>query len=269
MSAYVARPADGVAWITGASSGLGRSLALRLVHEGWRVVATARSAEALETLSADTKDAPGEIVSLTGDVTDRARMAAIVRDIESDYGGLALAILNAGVYLPLKINDLKTNIFDRSIDVNLIGTVNCLVPAIAAMKTRERGQIAIVSSVAGYVGLPTSAAYGATKAALFNLAESLKFDLDPLGIRIQVVAPGFVDTPATAQNPFPMPHLMPVEAAAAALAEGLSRKTGFEITFPKRFTYQLKLLRLLPYRFYFPLVAKVTGWSKSAARSPD
>jgi NAD(P)-dependent dehydrogenase (short-subunit alcohol dehydrogenase family) len=129
--------------------------------------------------------------------------------------------------------------FDKSFAVNLSGVVNGLVPAIDRMKARGRGQSAFVSSVTGYGGMPTSAAYGATKAALINMAESLKFDLDKFGVSIQVVNPGFVDTPATADNAFSMPALMQPDEAARRIAQGL-KSGSFEITFPRRFTYVLK-----------------------------
>ncbi|MEQ8739283.1 MAG: SDR family NAD(P)-dependent oxidoreductase, partial [Hoeflea sp.] len=151
--------------------------------------------------------------------------------------------------------------FDKTFAVNLSGVVNGLVPAIERMKARGRGQLAIVSSVTGYGGLPTSAAYGATKAALINLAESLKFDLDKLGVRIQVICPGFVDTPATADNAFTMPALMQPGDAASRIASGL-KSSSFEITFPRRFTYVLKALQFLPYGAYFGLINAATGWKK-------
>lgn len=255
MSPRSSRPADGVAWVTGASSGIGRALALHLAREGWTVHATARSAEALAALAAESG---GRIVAAPGDVTDPAAMAALVAGIEA-RAPIALAVLNAGIYLPVRGEALDRDDFARTFAVNLDGTVNALLPLLDAMKPRRAGQVAIVSSVTGYGGLPTSAAYGASKAALINLAESLKFDLDRLGIRIQVVNPGFVETPATAQNAFPMPALMKVDEAAARIVRGLAG-SGFEITFPRRFTYVLKALGLLPYRLYFPLVARITGW---------
>ncbi|MAA98580.1 MAG: oxidoreductase [Stappia sp.] len=255
------RPEEGIAWITGASSGIGAALAETLARDGWRVAATARSAEALADLEARSAAWAGDIRAFSGDVTDPVEMTRIVRRIEMDYGPLVMAVLNAGVYLPVDGTAPRHEDFHASIDVNLKGTVNTMLPAMEAMRLRRRGQIAVVASVAGYRGLPTSAAYGATKAGLINLAEAMKFDLDRLGIAIQVISPGFVDTPATRDNPFPMPDLMPVEDAAAALAAGLKRPERFEISFPRSFTRKLKLLRLLPYRLYFPLVARATGWS--------
>ncbi|MXN64292.1 SDR family NAD(P)-dependent oxidoreductase [Stappia sp. GBMRC 2046] len=261
MSSYIASPEDGVAWITGASSGIGRALAMRLAREGWKVAVTARSQDALEAMAGDTAALPGSIMAFPGDVTDAKEMENVVEAVERALGPLVLAVLNAGVYLPVKGDDLTVRDFEKSIAVNLVGTVNCIVPLSRWMKESGKGQIAIVSSVAGYRGLPTSAAYGATKAGLINMAESLKFDFDRMGIRLQVIAPGFVETPATAQNPFPMPYLLSVEEAAERIAGGLKTR-AFEITFPRRFSYQLKLLRMLPYRLYFAIVAKATGWSK-------
>ncbi len=261
MPTYAAKPEEGVAWITGASSGIGRSLALRLAKGGWRVAVTARSDEALESLVDEARGLTGSIMAFPGDITDAEAIGVVVDAVERVMGPVALAVLNAGVYLPVRGNDLDLGAFEQSFAVNLSGTVKSLIPLVSKMKSRGKGQIAIVGSIAGYSGLPTSAAYGATKAGLLNMAEALKFDLDKLGIRLQVVSPGFVDTPATRDNPFPMPYLMTVEEAAERIAQGL-RKPGFEIAFPRRFAWQLKFLRMLPYRLYFPLVARVTGWSR-------
>lgn len=253
-------PPPGVAWITGASSGIGAALAWRLAADGWTVVATARDEVALADVSAGAPG-PGSVRAFSGDVTAPAAMERLVGRIEAELGPIALAVLNAGVYLPVDGANLDRALFERSIAVNLNGTINTLIPLVAAMRPRRAGRIAVVSSVAGYRGLPTSAAYGATKAGLINLVESLRFDLDPLGIRLQLVTPGFVDTPATRANPFPMPHLVSVDAAADRIAAGLAGN-AFEITFPRRFTFQLKVLRMLPYALYFPLIARATGWSK-------
>ncbi|MEO1189562.1 MAG: SDR family NAD(P)-dependent oxidoreductase [Pseudomonadota bacterium] len=263
-----ASPFDGIAWVTGASTGIGRTTALKLARKGWRVAATARDAAKLDALVEEGGDGYGEIIAFPGDVTSREDMARIIETLEQDHGGIGLALLNAGIYNPVHGEKLTIDAFEASFSVNLTGTVNCLVPVIDAMKTRRRGQIALVSSVAGYGGLPTSAAYGATKAGLINMAESLKFDLDKMGILIQVINPGFVDTPATASNPFPMPFLMDVDKAADRIMAGLD-KNQFEITFPKRFTYGLKAINLLPYFLYFPFVNSFTNWKKRPLELPD
>ena len=259
MQDFVARPEHGIAWISGASSGIGRALALKLAGDGYKVAVTARDHEKLAELQAEASDLSGSIIVLDGDVTNPEDMEHVLASIEYEYGALALAVFNAGVYLPIHAEELKLSDFERSFAVNLQGVVNCLVPAVRHMKEKGQGQIAIVSSVSGYGGLPTGAAYGATKAALINMAESLKFDLDKMGIRIQLINPGFVDTPATKRNQFHMPSLVSVEEAAEQISAGL-KSQRFEIIFPKRFTYMMKLVNLLPYNLYFWLVNRSTGW---------
>ena len=249
------------AWVTGASSGIGRALALELTRSGVRVAATARRAEDLATLAAEAAAEGGTIFPVPGDVTDADAMTRCAREAEAAFGRIDLAVLNAGVFIPVAAEPFDAGAFRKTFDVNLNGAVNCLAAALPAMTARRSGRILIVASVTGYGGLPSSAAYGATKAALNNLAESLKFDLDHLGVTIQVANPGFVDTPATKKNKFAMPALVPVEEAAREIVRGISG-CAFEITFPKRFTYVLKALRLLPYPAYFALVAKATGWDK-------
>ncbi|MDM9645328.1 SDR family NAD(P)-dependent oxidoreductase [Rhizobium sp. S163] len=261
MNDFVARPEHGIAWISGASSGIGRALALKLASEGYKVAVTARDHEKLAELQSEANGLPGSIIVLDGDVTNPEDMEHVLASIEYEHGALALAVFNAGVYLPVHAEELRSEDFEQSFAVNLQGVVNCLVPAVRHMKHKGQGQIAIVSSVTGYGGLPTGAAYGATKAALINMAESLKFDLDKMGIRIQLINPGFVDTPATRKNEFPMPSLVPVDEAAAEIYAGLKSK-NFEITFPKRFTYTLKALNLMPYSLYFWLVNRATGWQE-------
>lgn len=262
---YVAAPGDGAAWVTGASSGIGRQLALDLAHDGWTVAVTARSVEALEALKADADALRGEIVVYPGDVADTQMMASHCRAIAGAHYGLALLVANAGIYLPQDGLNGDPEAYRKSFDVNLMGTVNAVLPAVQAMQEVGRGQIAIVSSVAGYRGLPTSAAYGATKAGLINMAESLKFDLDRAGIRIQIINPGFVDTPATQSNPFPMPFLIQPEEAVAEILKGLRDPERFEIAFPKPFVRRLKIGQLLPFGLYYKLVRKSTGWDQKGA----
>ncbi|OWV91502.1 oxidoreductase [Rhizobium sp. R635] len=265
MRDFIARPEHGIVWISGASSGIGRALALTLAAEGYKVAVTARRHEELVELQAEASGLSGSIIVLDGDVTDAEDMEHVMASIEYEHGTLAMAIFNAGVYVPVHAEDLHRADFERSFAVNLSGVVNCLLPAIRHMKAKGQGQIAIVSSVTGYGGLPTGAAYGATKAALINMTESLKFDLDKMGIRIQLVSPGFVDTPAMRKkNAFPMPALISAEEAARQIAAGL-KSQAFEISFPKRFTTPLKLARLLPYGAYFALVNRMTGWRERPA----
>ncbi|ASY68847.1 hypothetical protein AB395_00001482 [Sinorhizobium fredii CCBAU 45436] len=222
------------------------------MEEGFSVVVTARSHEKLVALQHEA-EGPGKIVVLDGDVTDPRDMERLLTAVEYEHGRVALAILNAGVAIPVRGDDLHLEAFDRSFAVNLHGVVNCLVPLVEHMRANGHGQIAIMSSVAGYGGLPMSAAYGATKAALINMTESLKFDLDRIGIRLQLICPGFVATRGRVKSNLPRPALVSADEAAEWICRGLKSRS-FEITFPKRFTYAVKLLRLLPYGAYFALL---------------
>lgn len=251
---YRSTPNDGIAWITGASSGIGWSVAIELARRGYRVAATARRIDELDRLASSAK----HIFAYPGDVTDRADMARLVAEIEAAHGPMALAFLNAGVYFQAERDGFSADPIWRTFEVNVGGTVNCLDPLLAVMKPRGRGQIAINSSLAGYAGIPGSTGYAATKAALIVMAEALKLTYDELGLTIQVVDPGFVRTPMTAPNTdFDMPFLMEPEQAATIICDGFERG-GFEITFPRRLAYALKLVRLLPYPLFFPLMRRAT-----------
>jgi len=207
-------PGDGVAWITGASSGIGRAVALAHARDGWTVAATARREADLLELSREAEGLTGRIVAHPGDVTDAVSMARLASTILTAHGPIARIVLNAGAYVPVRAKTLAIEDFRKSLDLNIMGVVHGIAAVLPDMIERGAGQIAITASVAGYGGLPMSSAYGATKAALINLAAGLKFDLDNLGVLIQVICPGFVKTSATDTNAFPMPFL--IQSAEAA-----------------------------------------------------
>lgn len=261
MNLATMKPSDGVAWLTGASSGIGKATALELARRGWTVCITARRLEELETISAAASGLPGRVIAHAGDVTDAAGMAALVDTIERVHGPIALAFFNAGVAPYTRAGALDIDAFRLALDVNVMGAANGLAPVLARMGERRKGQVAVNASVAGYRGLPKAAAYGASKAAAIHLCEALKFDCDNLCITMQVVNPGFIDTPLTKKNDFPMPFLMSMDDAARRVVDGFERGK-FEIIFPKRLAFILKVMRLLPYAWYFPLVARQTGWNK-------
>ncbi len=260
----IVRPADGAAWITGASEGIGRATAMRLCTEGWKVYATARSVPDLEALKHGAQGS-GEIVPAPGDVTDPSAMTKIVAEIARDQP-LALAILNAGVYVPMRAETFRAATARIMLDVNLGGVANGLEPVLAHMIARRSGHVAITASVAGYRGLPNSAVYSATKAGLIAMAEALAMDLVDLDVRISVINPGFVKTEATSVNAFEMPFLMTPDEAAKRIVDGLKRP-GFEIVFPRRFAFLLRLLGALPNRAYIAAVRRMTGWKDRTARS--
>lgn len=251
------RPEDGAAWITGASAGIGRATALALADKGWTVWVTARSEEKLAELAAER---PGLIRPLPCDVTDRAAMAAAVGTIEAE-APLALAILNAGLYIPMRAQEFDAGDAAKTFDVNLNGVANGLDPILKSMIARRDGHVAVTASVAGYRGLPRAAAYAATKAALINMAECLAYDLIDLDVRISVICPGFVKTEATDVNDFDMPFVIETEEAARRIVKGLE-KPGFEIAFPTRFEMILKTIGLLPNRAYLAVMRKLMGWDK-------
>jgi short-subunit dehydrogenase len=246
-------PAEGCAWVTGASTGIGRELAIRLASLGWTVAITARRKEILDELATQYP----KLKAFACDVTDATAMAATAAQIEAQCGPIALAILNAGTYQHESVATLNAADFTKVISTNVLGVVHGLVPVLASMRARRSGQIAMVSSVAGYTGLGGSLAYGASKAALINLAQALAAELHGQGIKLQVICPGFVATPLTAQNTFPMPFLITAEQAVDRIINGLA-SNGFEISFPKRMVWLLKVLRCLPYGVYLPLVARTT-----------
>ncbi|MEI7609816.1 MAG: SDR family NAD(P)-dependent oxidoreductase [Rhodospirillaceae bacterium] len=250
-----ASPSQGCAWVTGASSGIGAAVALRLARDGWTVAASARRLPQLQELAGMATG--GKIVPMPHDVTDTAAVTRCVAEIEHRLGPIALAVLNAGTYRADSAETFSAQAVREMIELNFMGTVHGLGALLPRMIERGRGRIAVVSSSAGFCGLPRAAGYGATKAALITLCESLKFDLDPLGVAIQVVTPGFVRTPLTDLNDFPMPFIIDADAAADRLVAGLYQDV-FEITFPRRFTGLIKLLRWLPYCLYFPLVRAIT-----------
>jgi len=242
-------------WITGARSGIGRAVALQMARDGWRVVGSARRQEALDELAAE--GPAGRITGVAVDVTDPEATRAAVARIEAEIGPIDRAILAAGTHIPTSADDFKPEDFRTLVEVNLMGVVHATAAGLPGFKQRRAGHLVVVASVAGYGGLPTAAGYGATKAGLINFTESMKFDLDEWGVKTQLVCPGFVRTPLTDRNEFSMPFLMEVEDAAEAMVKGMEGG-GFEITFPKRFTWLVKAMSALPYALYFPMVRKGT-----------
>ncbi|MBT7279294.1 MAG: SDR family NAD(P)-dependent oxidoreductase [Rhodobiaceae bacterium] len=254
MSPKIVTPQDGCAWITGASSGIGAALAQELASRGWQVAISARRKADLTRIA----KTHANITAFVCDVTDREAMAATAGKIEKKLGPIALGIMNAGIYLPTAFPEFDADIFDRTFAVNLTGTVNGIAALMPLMVARQLGHMSLVSSVAGYGGLPTSAAYGASKAALFNLGESMAMDLKASGVHVSMVAPGFVKTPATDVNPFPMPFIIEAEDAAKRIATGLA-KGKTHISFPKRFSFLLRVLNWLPRGLYVKLVGVGTN----------
>ncbi len=254
----VQTPKDGIAWVTGASSGIGEALTRQLVSEGWTVAISARSAEKLERLAAE---APDQIIPAPVDISDAEAVEAVVAKLEAEHGPIAQAVLNAGIYITIDAANPKFEDYAKTFDVNLKGTAACITALTPRMTKRRAGQIAVVSSATAFGGMPTASAYGATKAALVNMAECLRIELHRYGVLIQCVTPGFVETPAQDDNEFPKPFMVSADTAADRIAKGL-KSDRFEVTFPRRFTWMLKLIYALPRSWHIPLIRKQTGWDK-------
>jgi short-subunit dehydrogenase len=241
-------------WLIGASTGIGAATARQLLARGAKVALTARKETALREVAGGHADA----LVLPADATRDDGLRAAAARIEAAWGGVDLMVYLAGTYAPMRAPGIDLARIRQTFDINVIGFYAALAAVLPGMLAQGAGAVAIVSSVAGYRGLPNALSYGPTKAALINLAEALYLDLAPRGIGVHLVDPGFVDTPLTAQNKFSMPALMSADAAAHELLRGMERGE-FEIHFPKRFTRLMKLLSLLPYGWFFPLVRRITG----------
>ena len=240
-------------WLMGASSGIGQATAHALHAQGARVFVSARNAQ---TLAAFVHSHPGA-VALALDATDRAAVQAAAHTVLAS-GPLALVMYCAGYYKAQRATGFDLAEMLRHNQVNYCGALYLLDAVLPALLAQKSGHLSFISSVAGYTGLPQSLAYGPTKAALINLAETLYLDLKDSGIGVSLVCPGFVETPLTAQNEFAMPALITPAQAADEILQGW-RKGAFEIHFPKRFTRWMKILRLLPYGARFAAVRKITS----------
>ncbi len=242
-----------VAWVTGAGSGIGRAVARRLAEAGWTVAISARTARDLDSLAAEI---PGRITAFQLDVTNAKAADETGRAIEANLGPVDLAVLNAGGSFPTTADRFSVENFRRTVDLNVMGTVNCMGPIVPSMVGRRSGHIAIMGSQSAFVGLPTAAAYGATKAALNTMAEAFRPDFGRYGVTITIINPGFVKTPMTAKNRYPMPLLMELDDAVDIIMRGLEQKR-FAINFPLRMTLATKTLAALPAWAKFALMRRM------------
>lgn len=239
-----------IAWIIGGGSGIGAAVAKRLAEAGWHVAISGRRAEKLAAVATGNV----HIHPYPLDVTDQAAIIEVIDRIAKDHGRIDMAIFGAAAWQRMEIADYGYEPFAKIVDTNLMGVVRIANPLIAQLEKQGGGQFAVIASVAGYFGLPHAAAYGATKAALINLCETMRTELAPKHIIVRMIAPGFVKSELTARNSFPMPFLMETDDAARLIVEGLTRSTRFEIAFPRRMVWLMKTVRFLPYPLFFALV---------------
>jgi len=240
-------------WLVGASSGIGAALVDRLVACGHRVAITARGQQGLDQRA---ERDPTRLLALAADVTRVETLQAAYAGLVERWGVPDSVILNAGDYEPMGLADFDPGLFERLMRVNFLGAVNGIETVRRDFVARGRGEIVLTASVAGYRGLPYAAPYGASKAAMINLAESLRPEFQRAGVAMRVINPGFVRTRLTDKNDFAMPGRIEPGVAAERIADGLER-SGFEILAPRGFGWVMKGLRLLPYRLYFAMTRRM------------
>ena len=239
-------------WVTGASTGIGKAVAEKFSKEGWKVAISARREELLKDIAKD-----NNIFAYPLDVTNENKVDEIFKKILEDFKSIDLCIFNAGTYDPKLEKEINPEQIRKTMEVNFFGVVNCVKSVEEYFKNKKNGHISIVSSIAGYRGLPNSSGYGPSKAALSNLTESLYFDFKKYNIKISLISPGFIKTPMTDKNKFRMPFIKSPEFAAEKIYNGLVKSNAFEITFPKQLTTLFKFFKVLPNRMYLFLISKL------------
>ena len=236
-----------VIWITGASSGIGKSLAIKFANENWIVAASARRGNLLQELNEINKN----IHPFPLDVTDIEQCKIVFKDIIKKFKDVEISVFSTGIHDPKSEKKFNLEKIRKIMEVNFFGTMNSINSIYDYFSNKKEGQISIVSSVAAYRGLPVAGAYCSSKSALTSFAESLYFDMKRKNVRVSVISPGFIKTPMTDQNDFPMPMIRSAEYAADKIYLGLLKKKGFEIHFPKSFTFLMKIIQILPNWLYF------------------
>jgi short-subunit dehydrogenase len=239
-----------VIWITGASSGIGKALAIKFAENGWTVAASARR----ENLLNELKNLNQNIYPFPLDVTEIENCKIVAKKIIAQFNNIDICVFGTGMHDPISEKKFNLDKIREIMEVNYFGTMNSINSIYENFSEKKSGQISIISSVAGYRGLPAAGAYCASKAALTSFTESLNFDMTRKNIKVSLISPGFIKTPMTDQNDFPMPMIKSPEFAADQIYNGLIKKNSFEIHFPKIFTYFLKLLSILPSNIYFRLI---------------
>ena len=245
-------------WITGGSTGIGKALAEKFASKGWNVAISARRENLLKEIS----DSHENIHEFPLDVTDKIKCKEVFEQIKNKFENVDICFFSTGTWDPKKEKDIDVEQIENVFKVNFFGTLNSIKAVEEYFKNRKKGTITIVSSIAGYRGLPNSTGYGPSKSALNNLAESLYFDFKRSNVRVCLVSPGFIKTPMTDKNDFKMPFLKTTEYAAEKIYDGLINKNVFEIHFPKTLTLILKIFSFLPSTIYFGLINKMTKYQK-------
>ena len=248
-----------VIWITGGGTGIGKAVAIKFANQGWNVAISGRR----ENILKEVEDNNQNIKSFSLDVNNKERCFEVAENIRKEFGDIDICFFSTGTWDPKKEREIDIEQIEKVFKVNFFGTLNCVKAVEDHFRNKKNGVITIVSSIAGYKGLPNSTGYGPSKAALNNLAESLHFDFGRFGVRVCLVSPGFIKTPMTDKNDFKMPFLKTPEYSAEKIYNGLINSNQFEIHFPKTLTLILKFFKIIPDRLYFYLIKKMTKLQKN------
>jgi short-subunit dehydrogenase len=240
-------------WIIGASSGIGLACTKDFLSHGAKVAISARRTDLLQEINDAYPD--DQVLALALDARNHTDLINAYQTIKNAWGRLDLMVFVSGIYEPMRADNFDLSKAKNIIDLNILGPMSACDVVLPDFISAQSGGIAIVSSVAGYSGLPKALAYGPSKAAMINFCENLYYDLKPKGISVYMINPGFVETDATANNDFHMPALITPQKASEYILDGI-QAGKFDIHFPKRFSLFLKFLRILPYSIYFYLLKK-------------
>jgi NADP-dependent 3-hydroxy acid dehydrogenase YdfG len=241
-----------IIFITGASSGIGAAVSLKFAKEGWKVISAARNFKTLQKLKSN-NTYKGSIVPVRIDITDQRMVRSKISYIIKKYGIPDIAFLNAGTNNPNSDKILSVEETKKIFDVNFFGTLNSLSEILPFMKKKKDSQIIIMSSVAGYRGLPYASAYCSSKSAIITFVESIFNQCKNIGIKVRLVNPGFIKTPLTDKNKFKMPFIISADIAAEMMYKKFLYSNSFEINLPWLFCLFMKTLRILPYKLYFKI----------------
>ena len=247
-----------VIWITGASSGIGKSLAIKFAKKGWQVAASARR----ENLLIELNKINSNIHAFPLDVTDSKKCNHVFQEIKNKFENIDICVFSTGIHDPKAEKNFNLETIRKIMEVNYFGTINSINSVIDYFKDKKEGQISIVSSVAAYRGLPAAGAYCSSKSALSTFAESLYFDMKRHNVRVSLISPGFIKTPMTDQNDFKMPMIQSADFAANKIYDGLIKSNSFEIHFPKTFSYIMKIIKILPNWIYLGLIEKANRFMR-------
>lgn len=243
-------------WLTGASEGIGRALALELADRGAITVLTARGEDRLQELRATMEARGAKAIVKPGDVTDLERMRQISAEIETELGAVDILIANAGTHQESAPESFDSTEYMRLMQINFAGMLHCVEGVVKGMIERRSGRIVGVASLAGYRGVPKAAAYGASKGAIINFLQSMRFHLADHNVGVTIVSPGFVRTPLTDKNDFHMPFLMEADKAARVMCDAIARGKA-QVAFPFPFSTTIALMRVIPHPIYNWIMSRV------------